>query len=151
VEKWLATTAMEEWAVVLARARFAAFVGGGLLYPVACDAALKFLEVTYSPALAFPPEEFRHGPMAVVQEGFALVALAPDGSDRLIAETESRGAEVLVLGRSISGARSIPLPRVDALLTPLAYAPPLQLLAHAVGARLDRPIDHPRYLQKIVS
>jgi glucosamine--fructose-6-phosphate aminotransferase (isomerizing) len=142
---------MEEWAVALARARFAAFVGGGLLYPVACDAALKFLEVTYSPALAFPPEEFRHGPMAVVQEGFALVALAPDGSDRLISETQSRGAEVLVLGRSVSSARSIPLPRLDALLAPLAYAPPLQLLAHAVGARLDRPIDHPRYLQKIVS
>jgi glucosamine--fructose-6-phosphate aminotransferase (isomerizing) len=151
VEKWLETGSMEEWAAVLARARFAAFVGGGLLYPVACDAALKFLEVTYSPALAFPPEEFRHGPMAVVQEGFALIALAPDGRDRLISDAQSRGAEVLVLGRSITGARSIPLPRADGLLAPLAYTPPLQLLAHAVGARLDRPIDQPRYLQKIVS
>ncbi|HSF19449.1 MAG TPA: hypothetical protein VLK65_28255 [Vicinamibacteria bacterium] len=28
---------------------------------------------------------------------------------------------------------------------------PLQLIAHAVGSRLDRPIDRPRYLQKVVS
>lgn len=27
----------------------------------------------------------------------------------------------------------------------------LQLIAHAVGSRLDRPIDKPRYLQKVVS
>jgi glucosamine--fructose-6-phosphate aminotransferase (isomerizing) len=155
VEKWLeaeeSAVAMDESAGVLARARFAAFIGGGLLYPVACDAALKFLEVTYSPALAFPPNEFRHGPMAVVQEGLALVALAPARNETLISETRSRGAEVLVLGSSIPGVLSLALPRVDALLAPLVYTPPLQLLAHAVGARLDRPIDHPRYLQKIVS
>ena len=61
-----------------------AFIGGGLLYPVACDSALKFLEVTYSPALAFPPDEFRHGPVAVVQKGFALVTLAPNPKGRLL-------------------------------------------------------------------
>ncbi len=150
VERWLraeeSSVAVEESAAVLARARFAAFIGGGLLYPVACDAALKFLEVTYSPALAFPPDEFRHGPMAIVQDGFALVALAPPWNDRLISETRSRGGEVVVVG-----GPSVPLPRVDALLAPLVYAPALQLLAHAVGARLERPIDRPRYLQKIVS
>lgn len=155
VQKWLeaeeSAVAMEESAGVLARARFAAFIGGGLLFPVACDAALKFLEVTYFPAIAFPPDEFRHGPMAVVQEGFALVALAPARNETLISETRSRGAEVLVVGSSIPDVRSLALPRVEALLAPLVYTPPLQLLAHAVGARLDRPIDHPRYLQKIVS
>ena len=92
------SVAVEESAAVLARARFAAFIGGGLLYPVACDAALKFLEVTYSPALAFPPDEFRHGPMAIVQDGFAFVALAPPWNDRLISETRSRGGEVVVVG-----------------------------------------------------
>jgi glucosamine--fructose-6-phosphate aminotransferase (isomerizing) len=155
VERWLraedSSVAVEEGAAVLARAQLAAFIGGGLLYPVACDAALKFLEVTYSPALAFPPDEFRHGPVAVVQKGFALVALAPGTEDRLISETRSRGAEIVVVGRPASGAPSMPLPRVPPLLAPLVYSPPLQLLAHAVGARLERPIDRPRYLQKIVS
>lgn len=61
------------------------------------------------------------------------------------------GGDVLVVGSSIPGVRSLPLPRVDALVAPLVYAPALQLLAHAVGVRLDRPIDRPRYLQKIVS
>jgi glucosamine--fructose-6-phosphate aminotransferase (isomerizing) len=155
VETWLeneeSARAVEGLASVLARARVLAFLGRGLLYPVACDAALKFLEVTYSPALAFPPDEFRHGPAAVVQEGFALVVLAPARSDTLISETRSRGAEVVVVGSSTPGAPSLPLPRGGPLLAPLVYAPALQLLAHAVGARLDRPIDRPRYLQKIVS
>ncbi len=155
VERWLgaeeSTAAVEESAAVLARARVAGFIGGGLLYPVACDAALKFLEVTYSPALAFPPDEFRHGPVAVVQNGFALVALAAHKGDKVILETRSRGAEVLVVGKPFPGIPSIELPRVEALEAPLVYAPPLQLLAHAVGARLDRPIDRPRHLQKIVS
>ncbi|MGH9336079.1 MAG: SIS domain-containing protein, partial [Vicinamibacteria bacterium] len=75
VDRWLrdeqSILAVEDSAEVLARAQAAAFIGGGLLYPVACDAALKFLEVTYSPALAFPPDEFRHGPVAAVQKGFA--------------------------------------------------------------------------------
>ena len=158
VERWLqaeeSAAAVEEAAAVLARAQFAAFIGAGLLYPVACDAALKFLEVTYSPALAFPPDEFRHGPVAVVQKGFALVTLAPhlpDKKDKLISESRSRGAEIVVLGRPIPGAATVPLPRVEPLLAPLVYTPPLQLLAHAVAARLGRPIDQPRYLQKIVS
>ncbi len=155
VERWLraeeSSVAVDDSAAVLARAQFAAFIGGGLLYPVACDAALKFLEVTYSPAVAFPPDEFRHGPVAVVQKGFALVTLAPHLKDNLISETRSRGAEIVVLGSPIPGASTVPLPRVEPLLAPLVYAPPLQLLAHAVGARLDRPIDRPRYLQKIVS
>jgi glutamine---fructose-6-phosphate transaminase (isomerizing) len=155
VERWLRTeesmAAVAEASAVLARARVAGFLGGGLLYPVACDAALKFLEVTYSPALAFPPDEFRHGPVAVVQEGFALVALAAHKRDTVISETRAKGAEVVVVGTPIPGVRSIALPKAEALEAPLVYAPAIQLLAHAVGARLDRPIDRPRHLQKIVS
>jgi glucosamine--fructose-6-phosphate aminotransferase (isomerizing) len=155
VEKWLrteeSTAAVEESSKVLARARVAGFLGGGLLYPVACDAALKFLEVTYSPALAFPPDEFRHGPIAGVQEGFALVALGAHKKDTVIAETRSKGAEVFVVGRPFPGVPTVVLPKVEPLEAPLVYAPALQLLAHAVGARLDRPIDRPRHLQKVVS
>lgn len=155
VDEWLradeSIEAVEGSAETLARSQVVAFVGGGLLYPVARDAALKFLEVTYSPALAFPPDEFRHGPVAVVQEGFALVTLATGRKDSLIRQTRARGAEVLAVGSPIPGARSVPVPRVDPLLAPLVYAPPLQLLAHAAGTWLDRPIDRPRYLQKVVS
>jgi glucosamine--fructose-6-phosphate aminotransferase (isomerizing) len=155
VEKWLQTeesmVAVEESSKVLARARVAGFLGGGLLYPVACDAALKFLEVNYSPALAFPPDEFRHGPIAVVQEGFVLVALGAQKRDTVIAETRSKGAEVFVVGRPFPGVPTIGLPKVAALEAPLVYAPAIQLLAHAVGARLERPIDRPRHLQKVVS
>ncbi|MGH9319539.1 MAG: glutamine--fructose-6-phosphate transaminase (isomerizing), partial [Vicinamibacteria bacterium] len=75
----------------------------------------------------------------------------PGKKDRLIQETRARGAEVVVLGGPIPGMRSLALPRVEPLLAPFVYTPPLQLLAHAVGTRLDRPIDRPRYLHKVVS
>ena len=100
---------------------------------------------------AFPPDEFRHGPVAVAQEGFALVALGAHKRDSVISETRSKGAEVLVVGQPFPGFPTIALPKVEALEAPLAYTPAIQLLAHAVGARLDRPIDRPRLLQKVVS
>jgi len=67
--------------------------GRGLLYPTACDGALKLLEVAYMLALAFTPEEIRHGPpVAVADEDFVLVVLASSprwpGSPRRLAWRE---------------------------------------------------------------
>ena len=51
------------------------FLGDGLLYPVARDGALKLLEVAQIPALAYPSEEFHHGPKALVDRGVTVVEL----------------------------------------------------------------------------
>ncbi len=132
--------AVDDIAVGVASSKTVVFLGDGLLYPVARDAALKLLEVTYIPALAYPPDEFRHGPIALAEPGVAIVALTrPPRAVTAIAR--AAGAVVFELP---SAAK---LPR---LVRPLARAVELQLLAHAVGLRLGRDVDHPRALSKVI-
>ena len=125
----------------IASSKTVVFLGEGLFYPVARDAALKLLEVTYIPALAYPPEEFRHGPIAVAEPGVAIVALTR--IPRVVtAVAFAAGSPVLELPKH---------PTVPLLARPLVHAEALQRVAHAVGLELGRNIDQPRALSKVVS
>ena len=126
----------------IAAARAVIFLAGDILYPVALDGALKLLEVTYLPALAYPPRELLHGPIALVDSEVAVIALGTVTEDVLEA-VRKRGATPILLDSST-------IPRAPRIVRPLVYAPPLQLLAHAVGNRLGRSIDSPRSLTKVV-
>lgn len=132
--------AVDDIAERIASSKTVVFLGEGLMYPVARDAALKLLEVTYIPAFAYPPDEFRHGPIALAEAGVTIVALTRP--PRAVAETaRTAGAAVVELP---------PIANVSRLVRPLVRAAELQLLAHAVGTRLGRNIDHPRALSKVV-
>ena len=100
------------------------------------------LEVTYLPALAYAPRELLHGPIALVDPEVAVVALGTVSED-VIEAVRKRGAAPILLDSNT-------IPRVPRVVRPLVYAPPLQLLAHAVGNRLGRSIDSPRSLTKVV-
>ena len=126
----------------IAASKAVIFLAGDILYPVARDGALKLLEIAYLPALAYSPREVLHGPLALVDAEVAVVALGAVDRDVLEA-VRKRGAAPIVLDAST-------LPRVPRVVRPLVYAPPLQLLAHAVGSRLGRSIDSPRSLSKVV-
>lgn len=141
---WLASSPGDPLAVeTVASAKAVVFLGEGVLYPVARDGALKLLEVAYVPALAYPPEEFRHGPLALVDGEVAVVALeAGRRPSTALREARSAGARVVTLGAE--------LPRLAGALRPLVFAPALQLLAHGVGRRLGVSIDQPRRLKKVV-
>lgn len=154
---WLATgESTAPAAKLVARASSAVFLGKGWLYPVARDGALKLLEIAYLPALAYPPEEFRHGPIALAEKGFVLLVLAGPGRNpslRAIAkQVRAMGGEVVLIGNRKNpwASVTVPVPRVDPLATPFLYAPPLQLIALQAGVRLGRPIDRPRGLSKVV-
>jgi glucosamine--fructose-6-phosphate aminotransferase (isomerizing) len=157
LEDWLRVTdRVQSAADLVARARAVAFVGKGFLYPVASDGALKLLEVAYLPALAYPPEEFRHGPTAIADERFVLVALMPRRRDqaliRVMDDVKATGARIIAVGETLPSVADIglELPPVDPIVSPLVAMPALQLLAYEVGVRLGRPIDRPRGLQKVV-
>ena len=126
----------------IAAAKAVIFLAGDILYPVALDGALKMLEITYLPALAYAPRELLHGPIALVDPEVAVVALGTVSEDVLDA-VRKRGAAPILLDSNT-------IPRVPRIVRPLVYAPPLQLLAHAVGNRLGRSIDSPRSLTKVV-
>jgi len=82
------------------------FLGGGPYYGLACEAMLKTKEMTRAWAEAFHPLEFRHGPMAVVDDHSLVVCLASDTEQeaeaRVVRDMQKLGARVLVLTDDIS-------------------------------------------------
>ena len=138
------------------------FLGRGLHYPMALEGALKLKELSYLHAEGYAAGEMKHGPIALIDDGMPVVALAPrDGSyDRMmgtIEEVRAREGRVIVLaheGDREIGARAsrvLTVPVSAELLSPIVMAVPLQLLAYHLAVRLGRDVDQPRNLAKSVT
>ena len=55
------------------------YLGRGLQYPMALEGALKLKEISYQHAEGYPAGEMKHGPIALIESGTPVVALAPCG------------------------------------------------------------------------
>jgi glucosamine--fructose-6-phosphate aminotransferase (isomerizing) len=138
------------------------FLGRGIHYPIALEGALKLKELSYLHAEGYPAGEMKHGPIALIDDGMPVVALAPrDGSyDRMmgtIEEVRAREGRVIALAhegdREIGArvSRVLAVPVSAELLSPIIMAVPLQLLAYHLAVRLGRDVDQPRNLAKSVT
>ena len=153
---------IEVLAAKLVDRNHAFFLGRGAQYPVALEAALKLKEISYIHAEGYPAGELKHGPLALVDEGTPVIAVAPkdDLIEKLasnLREVHARGGELMVFAGPDTGfaARSdmhvLPMPRVHELLVPIVYNVPLQLLAYHVARRKGTDVDQPRNLAKAVT
>lgn len=134
-------------------------LGRGLNYATALEAALKLKELTYIGANPYSTADFMHGPIAILQPGFPLVAVAPGGCafpDMLstLSECRKRGAEPVVISdmpEALDLAQTpLPLPAgIPEWLAPIAAIVPAQLFARALAVAKGHNPDQPRGLQKI--
>jgi glucosamine--fructose-6-phosphate aminotransferase (isomerizing) len=134
-------------------------VGRGYEYATAREWALKLKELAHVVADPYSAADFRHGPVALVDEGFPVLAIAPSGKPAadmaaLLARLRDElGASVLVLSdvpetRAL-GTSSVALPPLAEHLMPIASIVCGQLHAlHATVARKHDP-DHPRHIAKV--
>src|SRR4029453_3156183 len=81
-------------------------IGRGLGLGIAQEAALKFKETCGLHAEAFSAAELRHGPMALVNKGFPVLALTQHDETResiemVAAELSRMGADVLLAGSAV--------------------------------------------------
>jgi glucosamine--fructose-6-phosphate aminotransferase (isomerizing) len=147
---------------MLANATDSLYLGRGILYPIALEGALKLKEISYLHAEGYPAGEMKHGPIALLQEGFPVVAVVPGGTnrDKLISnlmEARARGAAVLAVADEgadeIADVADLTLtvPKVHPLLQPVVTVVPLQLLAYHVAVELGLDVDQPRNLAKSVT
>jgi glucosamine--fructose-6-phosphate aminotransferase (isomerizing) len=130
-------------------------ISRGLGLAVAMEAALKFKEVCGIQAEAFSGAEVRHGPMALIDEGYPLVVFAPRGPAHaglvaLAADMQRRGARVLLAAPAATPGSELPLVETDAEdLDPIAaiqsFYPMVEALARARGVDPDAP----RHLAKV--
>ena len=164
VEKILADqSGIEKWADKFTDLSNTIFLGRGVLFPIALEGALKLKEISYIHADAYPAGELKHGPIALIEPGKPVVAVAcKDGfEDKIksnLQEVLTRGGEVYVfaderLDMSDMGEHChvITLPPVSSVLAPLLYAIPLQLLSYFVAVQKGTDVDQPRNLAKSVT
>lgn len=143
------------------RSRQFVFVGSGPLWGVTCEARLKMQETSLVPSISFPVLDFRHGPMAQLDESWLIVAfLSQQGWHRelealrcyrelgptILAVCEEAGEDLKQITQDIVELRS-GLP--DWRRQPL-YLPPAHLLAWHKAASLGLDPDKPKNLVRSV-
>lgn len=145
--------AVEPVAARWREANAALVIGRGYNYATAFEIALKLKELTYVLAEPFSSADFMHGPIAVVQDQFPVIVVAPRGkvSDDLFAlarELRERGADVATIADAPEATFALPA-ALPEWLSPIPAVVPGQLLAmHLTMAKGFDP-DHPRGLKKV--
>jgi len=132
--------------------------GRGYAYPTARETALKLMETSYLPALAFSGADLLHGPLAMTDPDvpvLAVVGAGPGGASMadVVARLGERRADVVTVGATdIPGAAGrLSVPAVDERYAPLLDILPLQRLALALALARGEDPDAPRGLKKITS
>ena len=138
------------------------FIGRHTGYPVALEGALKLKEISYVHAEGYPAGELKHGPIALVEPGVPVVAVATECHVypkmlSNIQEVRARGAAVLAV--ATEGDERIGdlaedvlfVPRTPELLAPVVVVVPLQLFAYHVAKLRGADVDQPRNLAKSVT
>jgi len=134
-------------------------IGRGFNYSTAFEIALKLKEMTYLLAEPYSTADFKHGPVALVQNGFLVLAVIPEGKvsaelTAFMSELKLRSPRLVVISpydevlAYASGPITIPR-GIPEWLSPLITVIPGQI--YALGLALARGIDpdHPRGLDKV--
>ncbi|HSQ73760.1 MAG TPA: SIS domain-containing protein [Rubrivivax sp.] len=130
-------------------------IGRGPGLAVALEAALKFKETCGLQAEAFSGAELRHGPMALVDEGYPMLIFAPRGPAQaglleLARDMRQRGARVLLAAPTGTPGAELPLATtghedLDPIAAVQSFYPMVEQLARARGYDPDAP----RHLAKV--
>mgnify|MGYP000926249683 CR=1 FL=1 len=136
------------------------FLGRGIDETVAKESALKLKEISYIHADSYPAGELKHGPIALIEQGSLVIAVAtqPNIAAKTISniqETIARGANVILFtidGQEVGNVKeTYILPDVDPILQPVLVAVPLQLIAYYAAGLKGCDVDKPRNLAKSVT
>ena len=138
------------------------YFGRGLSYPVALEGALKLKEISYLHAEGTTGGELKHGPIAMLDEEFPVVAIctASATKDKMVSnvhEIAARNAPVLALvtagDHSLDGIASdvFEMPAAEESMSAILNTVMLQLLAYHVAVELGQDVDQPRNLAKSVT
>ncbi|SVD97484.1 uncharacterized protein METZ01_LOCUS450338 [marine metagenome] len=125
------------------------------------EGALKMMEVAYLPCLAYPGGELKHGPIALIEDGTPVIAVAPSDSglslmESSIRECKTRGAKIILITDHEGPVTQfadvvIQTQATQQETSPMVNVIPLQLLAYHLADRKGLNVDRPRNLAKSVT
>jgi len=139
------------------------FLGRGINTSTAAEGALKLKEISYIHAESYPAGESKHGPIALIEDGFPVVFIAPPDKthDRLISnimEMKARNAKIISVTeiddlriQNLSDATFIIPQKVPEIFSPIVYIVPLQMFAYFSAISRGFDPDKPRNLAKTVT
>ncbi|QTN33802.1 glutamine--fructose-6-phosphate transaminase (isomerizing) [Akkermansiaceae bacterium] len=138
------------------------FIGRGPMYPVALEGALKLKEISYIHAEGYHAAELKHGPIALLQPGTPVIAVACEGpaKDKTLGNVEecrARGARILgIVTEGDHGAAEvmddcIAVPKAHPLVATIPAVVALQIFSYHVARLRGCEIDQPRNLAKSVT
>ena len=156
------TSAIDEAANFFDGRQSTLYIGRGLGEATCYEGALKLKEISYIHAEAYAAGEMKHGPIALLDEGFPIVAVATQSAtyDKTVSnleESKSRGAKIIAIATEGDEAikkvadHVIYIPKVRDSFMPITASVPLQLLARAVAVSRGCDVDQPRNLAKSVT
>lgn len=151
---------MKGYASFLKEKRDAYFIGRQLDHPVALEGSLKLKEISYVHADAYYAGELKHGPIALIEDGTVVIAIATqkDVASKTISniqETLARGSKVLLITTDSIPADGfdhvVRIRGISASLMPVLVIVILQFLAYYTAVLKGCDIDKPRNLAKSVT
>ncbi len=156
------TSAIDEAARACVDATSALFIGRGMGAATSYEGALKLKEISYLHAEAYAAGEMKHGPIALISDGFPVIAIATRGPvyDKVVSnlqEARARGAKIVVV--ATEGDEDIKahadyviyIPKVRDCFIPITASVPLQLFARSIALLRGCDVDQPRNLAKSVT
>ena len=140
----------------------ALFIGRGVNSATASEGALKLKEVSYLHAEAYAAGEMKHGPIALLEPGFPVVAIVPRDSvhDKTVSniqEVIARGATCIAVATdgdedvAALVERVLWIPECPENIVPMVAIVHLQMLARYVALARGCDVDKPRNLAKSVT
>jgi len=138
------------------------YLGRGINYPVALEGALKLKEISYIHAEGYPAGEMKHGPIALIDDGFPVVFIVGNDAqhEKVLGNMQEvkarKGRIIAVCSEGDTDAARvadycITVPQTSPLLSPILNVVPLQLLAYYVADAKGLDVDRPRNLAKSVT
>jgi len=138
------------------------YTGRGLGFAVALEGALKLKEISYVHAEGVSGGELKHGPIALLDQDFPVVAVCTTSttSEKMVSnvhEIVARDAPVFALvtkgDRSLNGVATdrFEMPAVEEAASAILNSVVLQLFAYHVAVELGQNVDQPRNLAKSVT
>lgn len=137
-----------------------AVISRGYNHATAFEWALKLQELTYAVAQPFSTADFLHGPIAVLEPGYPVLAVASAGPTledvrHVIARSVDAGAQVMIITDDESTAAMsdtsimIPAGAIPEWLSPIPFAAACQLFTYHLTLAKGLDVETPRGLKKV--
>lgn len=141
-------------AMILKNEQSVFVLGRGTYTSIAHEGALKIKEVADIHAESYSSASLKHGPYGIIKEGFPVIMLISDDSEKsynesTMHELEARGANIIVISDYYVDTKYNIITSSFFPFTGLFFAMALQLIAYELSVEKMLDCDKPRNLAKV--